>query len=134
MPDSYISYTNDKINAYQKLSSVGNLELLEEFREDVITEYGHFPPQVGNLFQILQIKILAKMAGLINIKSIPMGNAGRQIIMHMSTSVTAEQIMNLLKFNTKWLISGDKLKIDLKTLGFNWSEKLKENVKLLLPK
>ena len=134
IPDSYIPDTKDKINAYQKLSSVGNLELLEEFREDVITEYGHFPPQVGNLFQILQIKILAKMAGLINIKSIPMGNAGRQIIMHMSTSVTAEQIMNLLKFNTKWLISGDKLKIDLKTLGFNWSEKLKENVKLLLPK
>ena len=134
IPDSYIPDTKDKINAYQKLSSVGNLELLEEFREDVINEYGHFPMQVANLFQILQIKILAKMAGLINIKSIPMGNAGRQIIMHMSTSVTAEQIMNLLKFNTKWLISGDKLKIDLKTLGFNWSEKLKENVKLLLPK
>ncbi|MBN2087428.1 transcription-repair coupling factor [Candidatus Peregrinibacteria bacterium] len=134
IPDSFIPDTKDKINAYQKLSSVGSLELLEEFREDLITEYGHFPVQVGNLFQILQIKILAKMAGLINIKSIPMGNAGRQIVMHMSTSVTAEQIMNLLKFNTKWLISGDKLKIDLKNLGFNWSEKLKENVKLLVPK
>ena len=62
-----------------------------------------------------------------------MGNAGRQIILHMSPTVTAEQIMNLLKYNTKWLISGDKLKIDMKNLGFNWSEKLKENIRLLIP-
>ena len=134
IPDTYIPDTKDKINVYQKLSSVDNLQLLEEFHEDLVAEYGHFPHQVSNLFQILQIKILAKTAGLINIKSIPMGNAGRQIILHMSTSVTAEQIMNLLKYNPKWLISGDKLKIDIKYLGFNWSEKLKENIRLLLPK
>jgi transcription-repair coupling factor (superfamily II helicase) len=133
IPDSYIPNTKDKINAYQKLSSVDNLELLEEFREDLIAEYGHFPVQVSNLFQILQIKILAKAAGLTNIKSIPMGNAGRQIILHMGAKVTAEQIMNLLKDNPKWLISGDKLKIDLKNLGFNWSEKLKENIRLMIP-
>jgi len=134
IPDNYIPDTKDKINTYQKLSSVNNLKLLEEFREDLITEYGHFPKQVSNLFQILQIKILAKTAGLSNIKSIPMGDAGRQIIFHMNASVTAEQIMNLLKHNPKWLISGEKLKIDIKHLGFNWSEKLKENVKLLVPK
>ncbi|MBU0577401.1 transcription-repair coupling factor [Patescibacteria group bacterium] len=134
IPDNYIPDTKDKINAYQKLSSVNNFELLEEFKDDLMVEYGHFPKQVTNLFQILQIKILAKMAGLSNIKSIPMGDAGRQIILHMSISVTAEQIMNLLKHNPKWLISGEKLKIDIKHLGFNWSEKLKENVKLLIPK
>ncbi len=134
IPDSYIPDTKDKINVYQKLSSVDNLGLLEEFQEDLIAEYGHFPHQVGNLFQILQIKILAKMAGLINIKSIPMGDARRQIILHMSPTVTAEQIMNLLKNNTRWLISGDKLKIDMKNLGFNWSEMLKENIKHLIPK
>jgi transcription-repair coupling factor len=134
IPDSYIPDTKDKINVYQKLSSVDNLELLEEFQEDLITEYGHFPKQVSNLFQILQIKILAKMAGLVNVKSIPVGNAGRQITLHMSPKVTAEQIMNLLKYNPRWLISGEKLKIDLKNLGFNWSEKLKENIRLLIPK
>ena len=81
---------------------------------------------------MLEIKIFAKEAGLSNVKSIPMGNAGRQIILHMSSSVTAEQIMNLLKYNPRWLVSGDKLKIDLKDLGFNWVEKLRDNVKLLI--
>ena len=134
IPDTFIPDTKDKINVYQKLSSVDDILLLNELKEDLMTEYGHFPKEVSHLFQILEIKIYAKRAGLTNVKSIPMGNAGRQIILHMSNAVTAEQIMNMLKYNPKWLISGDKLKIDMKELGFNWAEKLKENVQLLLPK
>ncbi|MBU0706233.1 transcription-repair coupling factor [Patescibacteria group bacterium] len=134
IPDTFIPDTKDKINVYQKLSSVDNIELLNELKEDLMTEYGHFPKEVSNLLQILEIKIYAKQAGLVNVKSIPMGNAGRQIILHMSNAVTAEQIMNMLKYNPKWLISGEKLKIDIKELGFNWPEKLKENVQLLLPR
>jgi transcription-repair coupling factor (superfamily II helicase) len=134
IPDKYIPDTKDKINVYQKLSSVDSLELLEEFREDLIAEYGHFYKQVSNLFQVLQIKILAKMAGIINVKAATMGNAGKQVILHLSSEVTAEPIVNLLKYNPKWLISGDRLKIDMKQLGFNWSEGLKENIKhLILP-
>lgn len=133
IPDTFIPDTKDKINVYQKLSSVDNIDLLAELKDDLVAEYGHFPKQVSHLFQILEIKIYAKEAGLTNVKSIPMGNAGRQIILHMSAAVTAEQIMNLLKFSPHWLISGDKLKIDLKELGFNWPEKLKENIQLLLP-
>ena len=134
IPDRYIPDTKDKINVYQKLSSVDDLALLSEFREDLMAEYGHFPQEVANLFQILEIKIQAKIAGIVHIKSIPMGNAGRQIIMHMGPSITAEQIMNMLKYNPKWFISGDKLKIDMKQLGFNWSERLKSDVHNLLPR
>ena len=133
IPDTYIPNTKDKINTYQKLSSVDNISLLQEFKDDLLAEYGVLPKEVTHLFQILEIKIHAKAAGLINVKSIPMGK-GREIILHMSPNITAEQIMNLLKYNSKWLISGDKLKIDLKELGFNWPEKLKENIQLLLPK
>jgi len=133
IPDRFIPDTKDKINIYQKLSSVDEIDLLAELKEDLVTEYGHFPKEVSNLFQILQIKIYAKMAGLTNVKSIPMGK-GRQVILHMSNSVTAEQIMNMLKYSPKWMISGDKLKIDMKELGFNWVEKLKESIELLLPK
>lgn len=132
IPDKYIPDTKDKINAYQKLSSVDNLDLLEEFREDLIAEYGHFPKQVSNLFQILQIKILAKAACIVNIKAIAMGNAGKQIVLHLGPDVTAEPIIQLLKYNSTWLISGDKLKIDMKQLGFNWQEGLKESIKHLI--
>ncbi len=134
IPDKYIPDTKDKINVYQKLSSVNTLELLEEFREDLIAEYGQFHRQVSNLFQILKIKIFARMAGIVHIKALTMGNAGKQIVLHLSPSVTAEPVVNLLKHNPKWLVSGDKLKIDMKELGFNWVEALKKDIKRLILK
>ncbi len=133
IPDTYIPDTKDKINAYQKLSSVTTLELLEEFRDDLMADYGHFPTQVFNLFQVLQIKILAKKAGLTNIKAVPTERGGRQILLSMGASMKAEPIVNLLKHNPRWFVSGDKLKIDMKTLGFNWLEQLKDNVRYLVP-
>ena len=134
IPDRYIPDTKDKINVYQKLSSVDSLELLKEFREDLIADYGQFPKQVSNLFKVLQIKILAKTAGILNVKAVTMGSAGKQIVLHLGPTVTAEPIVNLLKYNPKWLVSGDKLKIDMKLLGFNWPEVLKENIKYLIAK
>ena len=132
IPDKYIPDTKDKINVYQKLSSVNSFKLLEEFREDLIAEYGVFHKQVSNLFKLLQIKILAKKAGITNIKAVTMGNAGKQIVLHLGPSVTAEPIVNLLKHNPKWLVSGDKLKIDMKELGFNWLGELKTNIQQLI--
>ncbi|MBN1258841.1 transcription-repair coupling factor, partial [Candidatus Peregrinibacteria bacterium] len=132
IPDKYIPDTKDKINVYQKLSSVDSLEILTEFQDDLITEYGHFPKQVSNLFQALEIKILAKQAGLTNVKTIPMAS-GRQVILTMGPAMTAVPIMNMLRHNSHWLISGDKLKIDMKQLGFNWMEELKESVRALVP-
>ena len=127
IPDAYIPDTKDKINTYQKLSSVDSMSLLNELKQDLTAEYGHLPKEVSNLFQILAIKMKARKVGLLNIKSVIMGK-GREIILHMNSSVTAEQIMNLLKHSPKWFISGDKLKIDMKELGFKWLERLKENI------
>ncbi|MBI5421655.1 transcription-repair coupling factor [Candidatus Peregrinibacteria bacterium] len=132
IPDKYIPDTKDKINVYQKLSSVDSLALLEEFREDLVAEYGQFPKQVGNLFKVLEIKILAKLAGIVAVKAVTLGSAGKQIVLQVSNSVTAEPIVNLLKYNPKWIISGDKLKIDLKELGFNWPMVLEENIRKLI--
>ena len=56
IPNKYIPDTKDKINVYQKLSSVDDLELLNELREDLLTEYGKFPRQVNNLFKVLLFK------------------------------------------------------------------------------
>src|SRR5690606_24489690 len=120
IPDSYIPDTKDKINVYQKLSSLQDIALLDELRTDLTAQYGSFPKEVTALFQVLEIKIYAKQAGLVNVKSMTKGAGEREVILHMSSTVKAPQIMNLLKYNPKWLISGEKLKINVKSLGFNW--------------
>lgn len=131
VPDKYIPDTKEKINVYQKLSSVTTFEVLDELHDDLVAQYGHLPKQVLNLFQVLEIKMYAKLAGITNIKTIPLRDGSRQIILNMGPLITAEQIVHLVQYNSRWLVTGESLKIDMKQLGFNWSEGLKENMRQL---
>ncbi|QQR83596.1 transcription-repair coupling factor [Candidatus Peregrinibacteria bacterium] len=132
IPDQYIPDTKEKINVYQKMSSVDSAEFLNEFKEELVAQYGKFVLPVSNLFSVLEIKLLAKQAGVTSIKSVTLGNAGKQIVVQLSDQIKAEPIVKLLGYNAKWIISGDRLKIDLKDLGFNWILGLKENIQQLL--
>jgi hypothetical protein len=58
----------------------------------------------------------------------------KQIILHMSNLVKPENIMNLLDYNNKWMISGNKLKIKIESLGFQWVDELKNCLKKLAEK
>ncbi|MBN1494173.1 transcription-repair coupling factor [Candidatus Peregrinibacteria bacterium] len=132
IPDSYIVNAKDKINTYQKLSSADNLEYLNDLYEEMVQEYGQMPREVHNLFRVLELKIEAKKSGLTNIKAenIHM-EKGKQIVLTMSKLVRPENIVKLLDFNKKWIISGTKLKINIEDLGLHWFDELKENVKKL---
>jgi len=132
IPDHYIVNTKEKIAVYQKLSSAGNLENLTSLKEEILEEYGALPVEVVNFFKVIELKILAKKAGIVGIKTeaVYMGNE-KEVILHMSNLVKPEYVINLLDFNSNWLISGNKLKIKLKDLGLQWIEGLKESLKRL---
>jgi transcription-repair coupling factor (superfamily II helicase) len=132
IPDSYIVSSKDKINAYQKLSSVDKLEYLNEIREELIEEYGTMPKEVLNLFRIIELKILARKSGLVSIKAESVYlNKGKEVVLHMSNRVKPENIMNLLEHHSKWVISGNRLRIKIEDLGLHWFDELKECVKHL---
>ena len=132
IPDDYIVNAKDKINAYQKLSGADNLEYLAELNDEMVREYGRMPREVQNLFRVLELKIEAKKAGLTNIKAENVHMArGKQIVLFMSKQVKPENIMKLLEYNPKWVISGTKLKINIEDLGLHWFDTLLKNVKVL---
>lgn len=132
IPDSYIADSKDKINAYQKLSSADNMDYLEEVREDLVEEFGKMPYEVNNLFKVIEMKILAKKAGILNVKSeiIPMSKE-KEIVLMMSKHVKPGNIINMLEYNGKWIISGTRLKINIKDLGLDWFGELAKCVKAL---
>lgn len=135
IPDGYIVNAKDKINAYQKLSSADNKEYLHDLYEEMVQEYGKMPREVHNLFRVLELKIEAKKSGLSNVKAENLHMAqGKQIVLTMSKKVRPENIMKLLEYNPKWLISGTKLKINIEELGLHWFDALKENVMKLQQK
>lgn len=132
IPDDYIVSAKDKIGVYQRLAAADNFEYLEELRDDLIEDYGKMPAEVANLFNVLELKLLAKKAGLTNIRAENIhGKGEREVLLSMSDEVRPENILSLLDYNGKWLVSGSKLKITFEDLGVNWVDGLKESLKRL---
>lgn len=132
VPDEYIISSKEKISVYQKLASADTMDYLTELRTQLTEDYGRMPEEVANLFRVLEIKMLAKKARIINVKAENVHSSeDRQIILHMSSFVKPENIVALLDQNSKWIISGTKLKIKFKELGVSWVEELKKSLAAL---
>lgn len=136
IPDDYIPVSKDKISYYQKLSGATEVSYLQEIKEDLEEEYGRLPNEVHNLLQVIELKIHAKAANLLNIKSQDsnLSAKGKQIILTISNQVKPTNIISLLNHNEKWVISGTKLKINLEYLGAHWFQELINSVEALSQK
>jgi transcription-repair coupling factor len=135
IPDSYITNTKEKISVYQKLSAADSTEYLSDFKEEMIDDYGLMPVEVINFFKVIEIKIHAKQAGIVSIKAESVYlTKDKEIVLHMSNLVKPENIMNLLDYNHNWMISGNRLKVKIADLGFNWVEELSTCLKKLAEK
>ncbi len=126
IPDSYIVSSKDKINIYQKMAAADTLQYLSEIKEDVVEEYGSMPKEVLNLFKIIELKLYARDAGIVNLKTENMHGGRQEMVLYMSDKVKAENIASLLQYNPKWQISGARLRVLIKELGMDWPSELKE--------
>ena len=132
IPDDYIVSAKDKIGIYQRLAAADNFSYLAELKDDLVEDYGKMPTEVANLFHVLELKLLAKKAGLTNIRADNIHGRGERIlVLSMSDQVRPENILSLLEFNKKWLVSCSKLKITFEDVGVNWVDGLKESLKEL---
>lgn len=135
IPDDYIVNAKEKIYLYQKLSGADNFKYLKELKDNTIEEYGKMPIEVINLFRVLELKLVARAAHLLNIKTQTQGgNNEKYIVLTLSKQVKPPHIMNLFAYNNKWQITGSKLILPIKELGLDWFEALKKNIDFLSKK
>lgn len=135
IPDHYIANTKEKVATYQKLSAADSLEYLHDVKEELVSDYGNLPIEVINFFKVIEMKINAKAAGIVGIKAESVYlTKDKEILLQMSNLVKPENIMNLLEYNHKWMISGNKLKIKLEDLGFQWLDELNSCLRKLAEK
>ena len=120
------------IAVYQKLSAADSVDYLKDMKEELIADYGALPVEVVNFFKVIEMKVCAKKAGVVSVKAESVYlTKDKEIILHLSNLVKPENIMNLLDYNHKWMISGNKLKIKFEDLGFQWVEELITSLKKL---
>jgi transcription-repair coupling factor (superfamily II helicase) len=132
IPDNYITNTKEKVAVYQKLSAADSVDYLQDMKDELLGDFGTLPMQVVNFFKVIEMKINAKAAGVVSVKAESVYlTKDKEIILHMSNQVKPENIMNLLEYNHQWMISGNKLKIKLEDLGFQWVDELNACLKRL---
>lgn len=132
VPDDYIVNSKEKINIYQRMAAADSIDYLNELKDDVVEDYGKLPREVANLFRIIELKMIAKKAGIMVVKAENVHmKVGKQIVLFMGKHVKPENIVYMLSHNPKWIISSNKLRIKLENLGLNWFDELKESIRLL---
>lgn len=110
IPPFYVPDPEEKISAYQKLAGCENEEVLKEFEQDLLAEYGPFPQPVKNLFAILRLKLTARRTGVPRVKMEEYGKK-RDIVLTLGTRVTANEVMQLLRHRPAWRVSSSTLRI-----------------------
>ncbi|MBI4083606.1 MAG: transcription-repair coupling factor, partial [Candidatus Lambdaproteobacteria bacterium] len=64
LPEGYIESTQQRLDLYKRLAQVQTDEEAWEMRQLLEDRYGHLPPEVVNLFEMLRIRLAARALGL----------------------------------------------------------------------
>lgn len=110
LPSYYIPDEQERISVYQKLAGSEDEKILKEFEQDLVDEFGAIPDVVENLFAVLRLKIACRRGGVLRVK-MEESSDKKEVILTLHESVTAKEIMEMLKVNAQWRISGSMLKI-----------------------
>ncbi|MDO8649447.1 MAG: transcription-repair coupling factor [Candidatus Peregrinibacteria bacterium] len=133
IPPFYIPDEQEKISVYQKLAGSEEESILAEFESDLRDEYGEPPAQVKNLFAILRLKMVCRRVGVVRVKMEDKAGRDRELVLTLSSRVTAKEIMQLLSVNHQWKISGSSLRIPEEVMlkrakEDGWIEQLRSEV------
>tara|TARA_B100000575_G_scaffold267976_1_gene246525 strand:- start:8842 stop:12159 length:3318 start_codon:yes stop_codon:yes gene_type:complete len=59
-PDDYVNVISERLNLYKRISLLKNEFELNEFKLEIKDRFGKIPKEVNNLFELIQIKWIAK--------------------------------------------------------------------------
>lgn len=98
IPESYIPDVHTRLVLYKRLASADNTKELEALQVEMIDRFGLFPNPIKNLFQVTELKLLAKKLG---IKKISMGTQHGLIEFTDKPTINPLAIIQLIQKNPK---------------------------------
>src|SRR6185437_10396954 len=126
IPEDYVTDLALKMNLYQRLAMVTNLEQSAALQKEIRDRFGPLPDAVVNLFFLLDLKLKALDAGVTVIKK---RNEEVQLILQDGASFDRAQLSR--KFGQMLRIGTQQL--HLRVLGDVWRKKLPELLEALRP-
>jgi transcription-repair coupling factor (superfamily II helicase) len=68
LPEEYVASTGERLLLYKRLSSSKSETELNKIKEEIRDRFGPYPPTVNNLFEVIEMKILARKLGISKLK------------------------------------------------------------------
>jgi len=131
IPKDYIANERKRLRVYQELTNITDLTALGEFRDRLKAEYGTLPTNVKNLFEQMEVKILAGKTQLLSIDTITTDNPPVRKLILKVKQFEPEPLKKVLDDNPKWIIGEGTIKIGFEDLGDPWVKGLKKTIRLL---
>jgi len=128
----------ERLMLYQKMAGIFSLDELKELKDKMIRsrtkeEQRTFPVELLNLFEILEIKILAQKTDISHIDTTlvtdEFGHQKRKLLIKFLFPIKPENLAKLLQKNPDWKFSDDSIKISFDQLGKNWLTELKKVIR-----
>lgn len=129
IPRSIEPHEGRRLRLYQELANITKLNDLL-LRKEELREHEMLPEELANLFDVLELKILAQPSEIIAIDTLKR-NGENKIYLKGYATFHAGRMTALLEKQPYWEWSKEILKADLACLGQPWMPALKEAVKLL---
>ncbi|MEP5569013.1 MAG: TRCF domain-containing protein, partial [Halioglobus sp.] len=94
IPEDYLPDVNSRLVLYKRIAAAADEDQLRELQVEMIDRFGLLPPQVGNLFQVSKLRLLAQKLG---IRAIEAGASGGSIDFKESTRVNPMSLVKLVQ-------------------------------------
>jgi transcription-repair coupling factor (superfamily II helicase) len=121
IPEEYVSDLSTRLNFYQRLAAVKQVQEIEGIAVELSDRFGPVPQVVKNLLYIVEIKQLAAVAMVGSIST-----EDRQIVLSFSNARVLNKVSLEQDFKSGIRVGSHRIKLDIKLLGNSWQEILRE--------
>jgi transcription-repair coupling factor (superfamily II helicase) len=121
IPEEYVSDLSTRLNFYQRLAAVKQVQEIEGIAVEISDRFGPVPQEVKNLLYAVEIKQLASvaMAGSISTED-------RQIVLNFSNARELNKLSLDRDLKSGVRVGSQRIKLDIKLLGHSWQDVLRE--------
>ncbi len=129
----------ERLTLYQKMAGIVTLDELQKLKDAMIRSRSKedqktFPQEIYNLFEIIEVRLLAQKTDISNIDTTlstdQSGQKKRRLLIKFLFPLKPENLARLLQKNSNWQFNDDSIKINLNKLGDNWLAELKTVIRI----
>jgi transcription-repair coupling factor (superfamily II helicase) len=123
IPEYYVENTRTRFNIYQRLARVTEPEDAATMIDEIVDRFGQVPEEVANLLFIVELKLIARKAGIATIF-----REGDYIVISLNTGMEIDKKLITAARKKSVRFGVTQAKLDVETTGPGWMKVLKDLV------